>query len=380
MEITFSKYLKEAPDMKEINFWDLPKSVCVKFSQIPKCLKLRGESITIKKLLNQACKNPKINCKISSILFYRGLRKLPIRLPLSLDNIHFAELYSLMASEGSKSTEFRIHVPEKFFHDMFVNDLISFFGKELTKYIHQKEEKGFLRTTAPAIIRYLIPVPDYIPKLILKNKDYSKRYLQIAFEAEGSPIINGSKRYISLKRNIDISNIVTNKLDYPEEKRVYIQQLKKDYPEIFDSILENPPKLLLGEHLLLKEHFDIDSIMNFECIRINKTTSGFGKITARWALYIYANNINKFIDKVGFISKKKKRNESMMLKIKGNNPQYFSLKIMKKIANNNIITRSNFVKEMRKLGYVSPQAYIWRYLNKGLLEKIGRARYKLLIN
>jgi predicted transcriptional regulator of viral defense system len=69
-----------------------------------------------------------------------------------------------------------------------------------------------------------------------------------------------------------------------------------------------------------------------------------------------------------------------MLKIKGNNPQYFSINIMKKVAKDNIITTHNFVKEMKRLGYASPRSYICRYLNKGLLKKIGRGKYMLLTN
>jgi len=157
-----------------------------------------------------------------------------------------------MASEGSKNTEFRLHVPEEFFHEMFIDNLTYLFGKSIKKYIIQRQDKKILRTTAPAIIRYLIPIPEHIPRIILLNKKYSKRYLQIAFEAEGSPIYIKSKRYISLKRNVGITNIVKERLNYPEEKRIYAKQLRKDYPNLIGTILKHPPKLILGEHLLLK--------------------------------------------------------------------------------------------------------------------------------
>ena len=159
----------------------------------------------------------------------------------------------------------------------------------------KKREKGFLRSTAPALIRYLVPTPDYIPQVILRNKEYCRKYLQVAFEAEGSPIFVGSKRYISLKRNVDITPITKNKLNYPKEKRVYEKQLKSEFPKIYQKICKFPPKLLLGEHLILNKYFNINSIIKLESIRINKTSSGFGEITARWALYIYADSVNRFI-------------------------------------------------------------------------------------
>ncbi len=379
MKFSFSKYLQKAPDLSQINYWDLPDSSCLELDSIPKGIKLRGKSLTVKKLISKYNQSPAINKLVSSILFYRGCRKLSLKLPFSLNNICFVELYSLMASEGSNNTEFRLHAPEDFFHNMFINNLKSLFGDNIDQYIIQRLDKGFLRTTAPTIMRYLIPIPEYIPKLILLNKEYSRRYLQIAFEAEGSPIYIGSKRYLSLKRNIDITPIVKGKLKYPKEKRIYIRQLRKDHPILIEEILSNPPKLLLGEHLLLKEHFEIESNLKLECIRVNKTASGFGKITARWALYIYADSINKFIDEIDFISNKKRNKTREMRKIKGHRRQYFSLGVMKKISKKGVITTSEFVKEMGKLGYVSPITYLWRYRKKGILKKISRGKY-LLIN
>jgi len=36
---------------------------------------------------------------------------------------------------------------------------------------------------------------------------------------------------------------------------------------------------------------------------------------------------------------------------------------------------------MKKLGYVSPQKFLWDYhKNKKVIEKIGRGKYKLIVN
>jgi len=69
-----------------------------------------------------------------------------------------------------------------------------------------------------------------------------------------------------------------------------------------------------------------------------------------------------------------------MLKIRGYKSQYSTLNVIKKISKNNLFSISDFVIEMKKLGYVSPRAYISRYLKKGLIEKVKRGQYKLLAN
>lgn len=50
------------------------------------------------------------------------------------------------------------------------------------------------------------------------------------------------------------------------------------------------------------------------------------------------------------------------------------------IQKNKIINTSDFVKEMKKYGYISPRAYLWRYKKSKILRKIGYEKYKLLIN
>ncbi len=381
VKTTFFEYLDGAPTKKEINYWDLPKNMCIKLSPIPKEVRLRGTSITVKRLVSTIGKDKKINKNIKSILFLRNSRKLTLKLPLSLNNINFVNLHSLMVSEGSYTSEFRIHVPEKIFHNIFEESLSNIFGKEIKKLIIQKKEKNILRSTAPAVVRNILPMGEHIPRIILKNKEYCRKYIQISFEAEGSPIFMGSKRYISLKRNTSIDNLVKEKLKYPEEKRIYMGKFSKDYPKLIKQIYTCPPKTLLGEHLILKHYFNIDSVIKPEAIRINKTAYRCGgKIAVRWALYIYANSINRFIKEINFLSKKKKKITSKMAKIKGNNKQYFSLEIMKKIAKDKIIKSSDFVTEMKKLGYVSPRVYISRYEKKGILKKIERGKYKLLID
>jgi len=378
---SFSEYLYKSPKIKQINYWDLPKNICVELSSVPKKVKLRGKSITIKRLISMTEKNKNINKNIKSILFLRNSRRLPIRLPLSLNNIDFVNLNSLMVSEGSYKSEFRIHVPEKFFHEIFLKSLSNIFGIQIRKFVNQKTEKNILRSSAPTVIRNILPIEEHIPEIILKNKEYCRRYLQISFEAEGSPIFKGSKRYISLKRNTSIDSLIKVKLKYPEERRIYIGKVEKDYPKLINKIKDNPPKTLLGEHLMLKEYFDVNSIIKPEAIRINKTNYRCGgKIAVRWALYIYADSVNRFIKEINFISKRKKIITSNMIKIKGNRRQYFSFELMKKISKKDIINSSDFVKEMKKLKYVSPRAYISRYLKKGILKKIGRGKYKLLVN
>lgn len=378
----FLDYMSKAPNMNKIHYWDLHSQLCVGFSSIhdPK-IKMLGDSITIKRLRSIIVDKPEIEKDISFVFLYKNLkRKLDINLPLSLDNINFVNLYALMVSEGSYRTEFRLHAPEKIFHNIFINNLEGLFGKNIKRYIIQKTQKGIMRSTAPCAIRYFLPITLHIPKFILKNKEYCRKYLQIAFEAEGSPIFNGSKRYISLKRNVDITTILKNKIKYPEGKRIYTGQLEKDYPELASEIKKIPPPTLLGEHLILKHYFNVYSTIKPEAIRINKTDYRCGKISARWSLYISADSVNRFIKEINFLSKRKRTIAHKMSKIKGYKRRYFALEIMKKIQKNKIVKSSDFVKEMKSHGYVSPRAYIWRYMKRGLLKRTKYGEYKLLVN
>ena len=74
METTFSEYLKTAPTKIEINYWDLPKNACINFYSIPKNVKMRGSTITTRRLIEQIKKDSKINKQIESVLFLRNVR------------------------------------------------------------------------------------------------------------------------------------------------------------------------------------------------------------------------------------------------------------------------------------------------------------------
>lgn len=302
-----------------------------------------------------------------------------IRLPLKLDSIHYAKLFSLMASEGTTSGEFSIHVPEKEFHDMFRSTLVNLFGKNINEGIRTRESKGFLRSRAPAVIRYILPKYEYIPCLILDNKEYAREYLRVAFEAEGSPIIKGTKRYIKLTRNVNVTDLLLGKINYEVEKRIYVGQLRQDHPHLITKLVLRKPLLLLGEHFLLKNWFNIESKLKLEAIRINKSDR-IGKITARWVLFIYADNIDKFIKEIGLISKNKREKLNQMSKITARKAQYSSFNIIINIVDKGIFTRCDFVREMKKKGYVSPQAYLWRYVKYGLIERVAHGKYKIIKN
>ena len=71
----------------------------------------------------------------------------------------------------------------------------------------------------------------------------------------------------------------------------------------------------------------------------------------------------------------------MLKKIPSRKKQYTALNIMKKIQKENIFSTKEFNKEMKKLGYVSPQKFIWDYWkNKKIIERVKIGEYRLLIN
>lgn len=299
------------------------------------------------------------------------------KFPICLKNINYVKLYSLMASEGSCKTEFALHVREKDFHLMYKECMEKIFTNNKDNLVTCKLNKGFLRSRVSTLFRFLLPIPDYIPKFIFNNKKYAKEYLKIAFEAEGSPIFNleRNKKYIKLTRNTDVTSLVNNS-NFLLGKRVYINKLRT--LSNYNKILSNPPALLVGEGILLKM-FDIESKIVLEACRKNKTAFRKGKISSRWVLYIYANNVKKFAEEIGFISNSKNKKLQEMLLYNFNKPHYSAINLMRDIADNNVFSRKKFVYEMKKIGYKSPGCYLSRYLDYGFIDRISYGIYKILV-
>ena len=370
-------YIKSSPNFKETKWQDLPEWISLVLKKLPK-IEYKN-FVTIRKL-KELNKKEGINRNILGIRRkISGKETFRIKFPINLDSIDYVKLYALMVSEGSYRTEFSLNVPEKELHELFRDSIKKILSKEISDSIKYDYNHEFLRARAPAILRYIFPIPNKIPKLIIKNKEFAREYLKVAFECEGSPILNKKqhKRYIKLSRYTDITKFVSNE-KIPLMKRIYIGKVKKEYPLLFEQASKNPPDTLLGEQILLEKHFNIDSKLQLEAIRKNKVDNRAGKITARWVLFIYANNIDKFIREIAFISERKNQILEEMKKIKGNNPQYFALKIMQKVSKNKIFRAKEFNKEMKKFGYTSPQKYIWSYNKKGLLRRIKEGHYQIV--
>ena len=373
-----NKYLQNSPVLKEINWFDLSAGTNILLKNYPSQIKCLGKLITIKRLISYFGKDNKINELIIGIKPAQNKDIFSIRLPMNLNNLDYIKLYALMISEGSFKTEFSLNVPENEFHILFKNSLNNLFPDFKIKLDTNNEIK---RSRAPALIRYLLPFYDNLPKILFNDKSFAKEYLKIVFEAEGSPIFNlsKSKKYIKLSRNSDVTNFFMNKAELIEGKRLFINKIKDVYPEIFTKIMKHPNITLLGEHLLLKYHFDINSSIKLESICLNKVDNRCGKISAKWVLYIYAEEIDKFIREIGFISKNKIDICANMAKISSRRSRYFVLKIMEGIQKQKIFSAKDFMKKMRELGYKSPQKFLWDYhKNKKLIERIGKAKYKLL--
>ena len=372
------KNSEEERDLLRIHWWNLPAGTCLYLNYFPKEINKRGRYVTVKKLLKVLGREKSIDRLIKKVrTSFREGREINVEFPINLNNLDYVKLYALMSSEGSFKTEFKIHVPETIFHSIFKETLANIISKDITKYIKKYERNNAIVSRAPSIARYLVPIPDKIPNLILKNKEYAKEYLKIAFEAEGSPILKGNKRYIKLSRNCNISEF-KDLINIPKEERVYIGKVKEKYPDFVKKIAKFPPYLLLGESLMLKTFFDIDNIIKLEAIRLNKTEFRRCKLSARWVLYIYADNINRFIEKIGFISKRKSEICKRMMKISARRQQFFVLNLITNIQKDSCFTRKELFKVMKKYGYKSPQAYLWRYEKKGLIKRIGKGHYKII--
>jgi len=374
----FKTYKKHSSNLREINWYDLPDTLCVEVEN----LNLERKNITIKRLKRMFGNNKIINNHIKSIFNWRYNYRynIPIKFPLNLENKHYVRLYSLMVSEGSVNSEFRLHVPEEHLHQVFVETLNGLFGKSINTLIKKRISNNIKLQYASQIIRYLVPIMNHVPKLILENKEFARDYLKIAFESEGSAYLNKKryKRYIKLTRNVGIDELINTKLKYKPGQRIFLGRLKKDYPSVYKNIFKKVQPILLGESLLLYKHFDIENMIKPEALLINKTNFRTGYYSVRWNLYIYAEPIDRFIEEINFMSKEKRKRCKEMLKFKSNKPAFFALKIMKKVSKGNIFRAKNFKEEMKSFGYVSPGKYIWDYKRKGIIANIKKGYYKLL--
>lgn len=374
-----NEYINNCSIKQETNWFDLPISCYV---LINKKGEKKQKVRLIKKLIDEAGKDKNINENIKGIRISMKKGILDLKFPVNLNQIEYIKLYSLMISEGSFNTEFSLNVPEKEFHQIFKNSLKKLISRNIL--IKKDFNHDYERSRAPAITRYLIPFPNHLHSILFKNKDFAREYLRIAFEAEGSPIFNlkRHKKYIKMSRNNSVTGLFQNR-NLVEGKRVFINEIKKYHTKQYEQIIKNPDDLILGEHLLMKYWFDIDSTLKLESIRLNKIGNGKGKISSKWVLYIYSGeDIKKFRDEIGFITEnKKKKCDEMLKKIPSRRKQYTALKIMKQIQKDSIFSTKEFNKEMKKLGYVSPQKYIWDYMkNKKIIKRVKRGEYRLLID
>lgn len=366
-------YLKNSSKITEVNWFDLPRNICLQ-------IKNSVKSQTINKLIKLHGRNIKLNKDVSGVQISSKKGILKIKFPINLNQREYVKLYALMVSEGSIKTEFSLNVPEKEFHQIFEDNLKKLISKEII--IKKDLNNNFERSRAPVIIRYLIPIQDHLPVMLFSNKDFAREYLNIVFEAEGCPIFNldKHKKYIKLSRNSDISNLFKED-SFPQEERIFINKIKQNCFRGYLQLIKKPDSLILGEHLLLKYWFGINSTLKLESIRINKLGNRKGKVSAKWVLYIYSGeDIEKFNKEIGFISPRKRRMcKEMLDKIPSKRKQYFALEIMKKIQKENIFSAKNFGLEMKKIGYTTPQKFVWDYLkNKKIIEKTERGKYKIL--
>jgi hypothetical protein len=373
------KYIKNCPTIQEINWYDIPTTCYVSLNKKDEN---KQKVKLIRKLVDEMGKDRNLNRQINGLRVSMKKGILNIKFPINLNQIDYIRLYSLMVSEGSFKSEFSLNVPEKIFHQIFKKSLKKLISNKIR--IKKDFNHNYERSRAPAITRYLLPFPNHLPLILFKNKEFAREYLRIVFEAEGSPIFNLSrfKKYIKMSRNNSVTNFFSTH-NLIEGKRLYINRIKKNYPKEYELMIKNPHSLILGEHLLLKYWFDIDSGLKLESIRLNKLGNRAGKISSKWVLYIYSGeDIKKFRDEIGFITENKRNicNE-MLEKISSRKKQYTALYLMKKIQRNNIFSAKEFTEEMKKLGYVSPRKFIWDYWkNKKIIERVERGKYRLLIN
>lgn len=370
---TFEDYLKTAPGIQQIHYWDLPDHLTVDISDF----KLRSPSLsvnnpTIKTIKRIAGKDIEIETKIKRIINWTMKRfDLNVKLPLDLVNEHYVSLYSLMLSEGHYKNAFRLQVPEKEFHQIFATSIEKLFPENDFSKLYSINNNDIPRSTGSSILRYFIPIPEIIPRFILDNKDFAETYLRIAFEAEGSVLSRG---IIQLSRSIELPKDF--KIDGKTGKRIFIGDIRKNYPILYSKLVKHLPMTLIGEYLMLKRHFGIEGKMIPESVRINKTTARRGKYSVKWKLRITSVNKNKFVKEIGFITEYKNNKAIKTLDIPTRKPKFFAFETMKEISKNGLFTRKEFVRRMGNI-YKYPQSFIQNYERIGVIKRIVKGKYKI---
>ena len=277
-----------------------------------------------------------------------------------------------MLSEGDYRNAFRLQVPEKELHQIFFDSIKNLFLRNDFSKIYSINENGIPRSTASSILRYLIPIPRIIPKFILDNKEFAKNYLRIAFESEGSVL---SKGIVQLSRSTELPNDLKFKGEIGE--RIFIGSIRRDYPSLYFKLVSYLPMTLVGEYLMLKHHFGIQSKIIPESVRINKTTARRGKYSAKWKLLITSTNKNRFVKEIGFVSRVKTDKAVKVLGIPTRNKKFFAFGVMKEISRKGIFTRENLVKKLKDT-YKYPQSFIQNYERIGIIKRVGKGKYKIV--
>jgi hypothetical protein len=129
---------------------------------------------------------------------------------------------------------------------------------------------------------------------------------------------------------------------------------------------------------MLIKHFGVEARIDPEYIRINKTSHRRGRVSVKWTLTIHGENINKFIQQIGFITRVKREKAQKLLKIKSHRSKHFVFKVIQNMSNQGVFFRSDFMREMNKLGYVGPQCFLTRYKKEGKIKQLSHGKYRLL--
>ncbi len=371
---SFEAYVRNSPDIRKVHYWDLPDHLTVDISNF----KLRSPSLslnnpTIKTIKRIVGKDVEVETKIRRIINWTMKRfDLNVKLPLDLVNENYVSLYSLMLSEGHYRNAFRLQVPEKEFHQIFLNSIKKLFsGNDFAK-LYSINENGIPRSTGSSILRYFIPIPEIIPRFILDNKDFAKLYLKIAFEAEGSILSRG---IIQLSRSIELPKEIIFEGKIGE--RIPVGSIRQNYPALYSKILTHLPATLVGEHLILRRHFDIENKIVPESVRINKTAFRRGKYSIKWKLRITSTNKNRFVKEIGFVTKVKGDKALKALGIPTRNKKFFVLGIMKEISRSNVFTRKDLIEKLKDI-YKYPQSFIQNYESIGFIKRVGKGKYRIV--
>lgn len=219
-----------------------------------------------------------------------------IKFPIKLNKKEIAILVAAFMSDGNNQVEHPFYSNTGFLGDKIIKTVKKFIPN--ISYEIRDEKIRFHSILGRILNKIGVPfgnktiINPKIPKFIKLNRKLSKVYLIQAFDDEGHPATEISRKIV-LGRSVAVKSLPNLFVEnMPWKEKMYFNNLP-DY--IKKIVIKNPPRLLVDEHKLLKR-LKINSSMRCRGLTKYEETN-----SADWVIEISGKeNIRSFNNFIGF--------------------------------------------------------------------------------